>query len=324
MAKLPVDIKLGKIGLGMFPFSGVFRPITQETIEAVTDKYIDLGGRYFETAPVYPKTYDAKKLLSRYNRDDIFVATKCVTGPTKQSDEVTRSGKREHILWQVDEELKRLGCEYIDLLQSHITPPDVTPDEFMQTIEELLSSGKVKNFGMSNVSLEGLKAFNKNGHISWVQNRLSLVHHKAYDPIEDYCAKNGIKLNCYQVVERGQLLDKSAFDNSFDKKDVRSKKTEYTGEENRVVRQWFMDEIMPVAKQFNIHPNQLAVGWALAQSVVGLAVIGATSPQQLDDFFGINQEQLKPALPAIDAAIHNLRQTVQSEFGVTLEEFRGA
>lgn len=315
-------MNFGKIGLGTFPFSGVFGAMPQSDINAVVSRFVELGGRYIETAPAYPRTYDLGAAIRPFRSGNLVVASKCVTGPDRNGNNI-RSGKREHIRFQVEGELTRLGVDCLDLLQSHTTPEDVPIENFLDTIDELISEGKIRWFGVSNVNIEQLEQLNARGTVSWVQNRLSPIHEIHCRPIQEYCVDNGVLINSFQSIERGQLMPHSTFDREILPGDLRSKKPEYVGDANAIVRKWFHDLSVEQAEDYGVSADQLAIAWCLSQPGVSMSVIGATSPSQLNPFMKLKAPIDERVVQFMDEKILELRRLVRSDYGLSLEEFRG-
>lgn len=312
----------GQIALGTFPFSGVFSSMPDGRIRAVIDAFLEEGGRCLDTAPLYPKGDAVGSAIKSVPRSKLVISTKCVTGTDSLGQKV-RSGAPSHIRSQVVSEIDRLGCDYIDLLQSHITPEDVPMSEFLGVIEDLLSEGLIRHFGVSNVSEAQLKQLNTTGRVEWVQNRLSLVHQSSYASIRSYCIENGIRMNPYQVIERGQLLKNCTLDSALPSTDSRSSKPEYRGDVNEVIRAWFRRTSEVASTRFGAEADDLAVGWALAQQGVHMCVIGATSPHQIKRFLGVRAICSTDLLEFLDNAFRSLQTNVRDVYGVSVEEFRG-
>jgi aryl-alcohol dehydrogenase-like predicted oxidoreductase len=312
----------GSIGLGTFPFSGIFREVSESTAHSVVDTFLARGGSYIETAPSYPRRIDLGAILSRYPRNKLAIATKCVTG-FDESGNRTRSGKRDFILRQVEDEIKRLRCDYIDLLQSHITPEDVSITEFLDTIEVLFERGLIRSFGASNVDTFQLTQLNQTGRVEWVQNRLSVIHRVSYESIKEYCLLQQIKLNVYQVLERGQLLSDFSVERGLSAADLRRSKPEYAGDANKVIREWFCAVSGRLQREHGVRPDALATRWALAQPRVQLCVVGATLPEQIENALAAAEPLPPAASEQVDGEYRNLQSDIRSRFGLSVEEFRG-
>jgi aryl-alcohol dehydrogenase-like predicted oxidoreductase len=267
--------QFGPVGLGTFPFSGVFSPIDQGAALQVLERFLEAGGKYVETAPSYPvNTVDLGALLRDVGAE-VSVATKCVTSIGPDGGRL-RSGKSEVVRAQCEAELKRLGVERLSLLQAHITPEDVDPAETCEAMNQLRGEGLVEFTGVSNVTLAQLNAFERGGPIDFVQNRMSLLHRP--DPsLVEYCTSSGIRLNPYQVIERGQLLGRSS---EYAEGDLRLTKAEYVGTANGTITRWVAETLAPLGTEEGLSLEQLSIGWVLAQPGVDVAVVGATAPDQ--------------------------------------------
>ncbi len=312
----------GQIALGTFPFSGAFSRMSGGQIREVIETFIEGGGRCIDTAPLYPNGIEVGQAIKSLPRKDLIISTKCVTGTDSLGQKV-RSGAPIHIRNQVISEISRLGCDYIDLLQSHITPEDVPISDFLGAIEDLLSEGLIRHFGVSNVSEAQLKQLNATGRVEWVQNRLSLIHRSSYASIRSYCIENGIRMNPYQVIERGQLLSSCTLDGPLPSADTRTSKPEYRGDANDVVREWFRRTSAVASARFGAEADDLAVGWVLAQKSVQMCVIGATNPHQIKRFLDVHAINNTDLLDYLEKAYGSLQTNVLDIYGVSVEEFRG-
>jgi aryl-alcohol dehydrogenase-like predicted oxidoreductase len=319
---LPSGASTPAIGLGTFPFSGVFSPVDSSTVADILKSFFSGGGWYIETAPVYaPNGIDLGTLLKPYPRESFFLATKCVTG--KDADGTTiRSGKASHIRGQLHTELRRLGVEHLDLLQLHIVPEDAGPEESFGTLLELQHEGFVRNIGVSNVHLSQLKSFAAVGSVDFVQNRFSYLHRSEHHEIQGFCEANGILLNPFQVIERGLLTDNPPL--SFREGDLRNSKYEYTGDVYHLIRSWVLSELKPIADSAGLSITTLALGWALAQPAIGVVPVGATRSGQISS----NLTSAATPIPSdvraeMEAAYTQLEATVRERVGLSLDEYRG-
>jgi methylglyoxal reductase len=318
---LPLTGQIPDLGLGTFPFSGVFSPVTPAAASAILDAFRDAGGWYIETAPVYsPNAIPLGDLISRYPREDVFIATKCVTGKDHTGATI-RSGKAAHLRNQCHSELQRLQVDYLDLLQLHTVPEDAAEEESFGTLSKLKDEGLVRNIGVSNVSVEQLQRFNTVAPVDMVQNRFSYLHRTNHRSIERYCAENGILLNPYQVIERGLLTDHSH--ETFRDGDLRDTKFEYRGDVYHYMRAWVLDRIKPLASRSGSTVSHLAIGWALAQPSIGVIPLGATSPAQARSNMDAPRALPTNIITEMDLAYEELEERVRERFGLTIDEYRG-
>lgn len=315
--------EIGRVGLGTFPFSGVFSTVDDKSATEIIEAFLATGERYIETAPSYPRHVPLAPILARFPRESFVLASKCVTNVTPGGVR-ERTGRYDAVISQCEDELRRLEVDYLDVLQAHITPEDVDPSETMQALESLRERGLVRLVGVSNVSLEQLKAFAGGGHVDLVQNRFSMVHRGSYTSLVDYCRDNGIYLNPFQVIERGQLTSHPKSPDDWREKDLRRSKAEYAGDAYQTVRNWFLTSIEPIASDLGCSGETLAVGWVLHKPMVKLCVIGATTPEQVKR----NVQARDLVLPAstmesIESAFSLLAHEIRERYGLSIEEYRG-
>ncbi|MFE5895141.1 aldo/keto reductase [Streptomyces sp. NPDC056462] len=319
---LPSTSTLPSLGLGTFPFSGVFTPLDQQAASDVLRAFVEAGGWYIETAPVYaPNGINFEQLIKSVGRERLFLATKCVTGRDATGATV-RSGKSHHLREQCHSELKRLGVNHLDLLQLHTVPEDASAEESFGTLQELKAEGLVRNVGASNVSLAQLKAFQAVGPVDFVQNRFSFIYQAQHREIEGFCLENGTLLNPYQVIERGLLTDNPR--QAFRDGDLRNNKYEYSGDVYAYIRSWVLSDLKPIADTHGVSVTRLALGWAVHQPAVGVIPVGATSTQQVR----VNMAASTVPLPSdviaeMESAFERLEGAVRDRVGLSVDEYRG-
>lgn len=317
-----MELALSPIGLGTFPFSNVFSPMSADVAREVVKAHLDAGGDYVETAPIYPQAgIDLGDILQTFDRQSFKIGTKC--GIAIEDGKRIISGKRDFLFRQAEAELKRLRVDKLDLLQTHVTPPDVSPSEVAHTLAMLKDEGLVSAIGVSNCSLPELKQFHEGSPIEWCQVRLSMVHRYEYEEIRDYCVDKGIKLNPFQVIERGQLLPKR--DGAVRRTaDLRNTKQEYTGEADKLVSSWFAELAGELSAHEELPASSLAVAWALKQPAVGCVVLGATSPEQVRMNWGATSAVVSTnAMRVVEEWFALLEARALENHGQTLRSLRG-
>ncbi|MET8692035.1 aldo/keto reductase [Streptomyces bauhiniae] len=319
---LPSSATLPALGLGTFPFSGVFTSLDQQVAGEILSTYVENGGWYVETAPVYaPNGISLEQLVKSVGREKLFIATKCVTG-RDASGTTVRSGKGDHLRQQCHDELKRLGVDHLDLLQLHTVPEDADAQESFGTLQGLKDEGLVRNVGLSNVSLSQLQEFAAVGPVDFVQNRFSFIYRAQHREIEDFCLANGTLLNPYQVIERGLLTDSPR--ETFRDGDLRNSKYEYRGDVYAYIRSWVLSDLRPIAEAHGISVTQLALGWALYQPAVGVVPVGATSTEQVRANMRASAGPLPAGVVAeMEWAFERLEGAVRDRVGLSLDEYRG-
>lgn len=320
-----------RVGLGTFPLADVFSHITRKDSVKIIQQFIDKGGYYIDTAPMYGFGEVEKiigEALQEYNKKDYYIATKCmyidVEGKTFQT--LQKSGKYNDVLRECDRSLDRLKTDYIDLYFVHSPDPNTPIEETREALEKLQSDGKIKEIGVSNVNLDELKEYNKTGKVKYVQNRFSLINRSITGGLKDYMLTNNIKLVPYQVIDRGQLTG-SVFEgigSKFRKEDLRIGRSDWLPEKVDVIAEWVKSYLSPIAKRLGITLGQLSIAWALHQKFMGFVIVGNTHPEYTEINLKANDIKLdKETLEEIESAYKKLEGEVKTKFGQTLREFRG-
>lgn len=319
-----------RVGLGTFPLAGVFSKVSRNKVEEVVSFFIEKGGYYIDTAPLYGFG-DIEELLGsvlkRFPREKYYLATKCgyidVEGKTSQT--VLKSGRYKDVLRECDRSLQRLNVDFIDLYFVH-SPDTNTPfDETMEALTKLREQGKIKEIGVSNVNLAELKEYNKSGKVRFIQNRFSLLNRSIDQAFQKYIMNHRIKLVPYQAIDRGQLTGK-VFEGVGNLKDgdLRIGRPDWQAEKVQVIAGWVKESLSPIAKKLGITIGQLSISWALHQRYTGFVIIGVTNPK----FIPINLKADSIVLSVdvikeINDAYKGLEKQVKEKYGMSIREFRG-
>ena len=225
------------IGLGGTSFGGYQEagaPDDKQSINAIHSA-LDHGITLIDTAPSYGWGHSERIVgkAIKGRRDKVVIATKCGVwwkdkrgspNGVKDGKEVTVSLRPDTIQIEVEDSLKRLNTDYIDLLQCHkpSMPPEETPiEETMECLMDLKLQGKIRAIGVSNVSLEQLTAYNEAGDLASDQFRYSMLTRDRELDILPYCENNNIATLTYLSLEQGLLTGKVTPNRVFDKSDFR-------------------------------------------------------------------------------------------------------
>jgi aryl-alcohol dehydrogenase-like predicted oxidoreductase len=313
------------IGLGTFPFSSVFTKVDKVEAQKIVFKFLDLGGKYIESALIYDGVNELlANILHSVNRDSYYLSTKCVTTIDSTGKKI-RTGKYESIITQCDKQLKDLKIDYLDLLMIHFPPTDVTFDETMIALIDLQRSGKIKDIGVSNVNIEQLKEFNKGGNIKFVQNRFSLINRQNHSSeMNNYCSLNNIKYIPYQVIERGQLTTNPRQRNEMSNNDLRINKPEFNPAIELTILEWVKNNLIPIAQKQNITVEAMSIWWLLQQPNIELCAVGATNVSQLEsNMLAYKLELSMNVLTQIETAYKLLKHKIMNTYNKSVTEFRG-
>lgn len=264
--------------------------LNEEESRLVIKKALDLGFNFFDTANIYGLGA-SEEILGRAlrdfgNRDELVIATK-VAG-TMHDGPNGKGLSRKHIMHQVDESLKRLETDYIDILYIHKWDYDTPIEETMSALNDLVRVGKVHYIGASSMHTW---QFQKAQHIAelngWerfvvMQNHYSLVYREDERELIDYCKETGVALVPYAPLAAGRLARAWDADTKRAEGDQSAKKKyDKTEEADRKI----VEEVGKVAEKHDASRAQIAVAWLWEKGVVA-PIVGVTKEKYLNDFVG--------------------------------------
>lgn len=289
--------KLGKngpevavIGFGAWPIGGAMGDVNdEESIQAI-HRSIELGGTLIDTAESYGngRSEELVGQAIKDRRDKVFLATK-VSGGKGQLG-------YQRILDACDASLKRLQTEYIDLYQCHWVDPETPVEESMRAMDTLVKDGKIRYVGVSNFGVDLLKRCLTVRHVDSVQPVYNMLQRDIEAEIVPFCREHGIGILAYSPLGKGVLTGKYTPETQFPENDERSRMKSYQGE------QWerslaIVEQLKPLAQEWNMTMSQIAIAWVLANPAVTTALVGAKNIQQVEQNIAVgaitlSQEQL--------------------------------
>ncbi len=282
-------LKVSEISLGSWlTFGGAADQ--DDMSRKVILKAWDLGINFFDTADVYFRGASETalgKAIKELPRHEIVVATK-VMG--RMWDGPLGAGlSRKHIMDCVDQSLKRLQVDYIDLYQAHAPDDDTHFEEWLSTFNDLVRQGKVRYLGISNFNAEQtvqvLRLCERNGWESVVSTQppYNLMDRRVEPALIPRCETEGIGLIVYSPLAQGILTGKykggKVPEGSRASTKFKAFMKKWMGEEN--LRK--VGVLERIAKRKKRTPAQVALAWVLRQAAVSSAIIGATSVEQLKE-----------------------------------------
>ncbi|MFO7695905.1 MAG: aldo/keto reductase, partial [Anaerolineae bacterium] len=196
-------IEVSQISLGLWAAGGDYwGPTEDQEVLNTIDAALDVGINFIDTADVYSGGH-SEELLGRAmkgRRERFVVATKI--GWIDFDGEQGRSAYDtvDKLVAGVQENLRRLQTDYLDVIQSHIDFRDPTMEVFVRGFQQLQQEGKVRAYGVSTSNFEYLKAFNSDGRCATLQIDYSILNRTAEAEILPYCLENKIG-----VIVRGPL-----------------------------------------------------------------------------------------------------------------------
>jgi pyridoxine 4-dehydrogenase len=249
------DLRVFRLGYGAMQITGpgIWGPPKdpQEAIR-VLRRAVELGVNLIDTADSYGP-YVSEELIHQalhpYPRG-LVIATKaglCRTGPNQWAP----VGRPEYLRQECEMSMRRLGVEQIDLFQLHRVDPKVPADEQYGLLRDLKNEGKVRHVGLSEVSVEQIKAARKIVPIVTVQNRYNLIDRQS-EKVLDYCDAEGIGFIPWFPIASGELARPGG-------------------------------AVDRVAQATGATPSQVAIAWLLARSPVMLPIPGTSSVAHVEE-----------------------------------------
>lgn len=323
-------MKKNRVGLGTFPLASVFSKISKYQAKDIVRDFINQGGYYIDTAPMYgfgDVELLLGEVLKEFPRDSYFIITKCIyiNVEGKTFSTLEKSGKYDDVIRECNRSLQRLGVDIIDLYLVHSPDPNTPFSETMEALRELKKQGKIRRIGVSNVNLKELKEFNARGEIEFIQNKYSVINRSIDSEFADYLTQKKIGLIPYNVIEHGQLTGKvhEGID-QLREGDLRKGKPYWQPDKVDVIAGWVKEHLEPIAKKMGITIGQLSVAWALHQPYLSFVIVGATNPTYIPINLKANSIKLtKNQLSEIDEAYSKLEALIKSRIGMSVREFRG-
>ena len=214
-------------------------------------------------------------------REEFFVATKIGWIGFNHNEFVSAYDSTDKLISGVEENLKRLDTDYIDLIQCHIHLPEPNLDYFLEGFQKLQRAGKVRSYGVSSSHLDLIKKFNADGGTAALQIDYSILNRMAEAEIFPYCLEHDIGVIVRGPLAMGILTGKFTQDSRFPDGDFRR-----NWHENPDEHQIFQEDLEKVARLREIADSQslaqLALKFVLAHPAVTTVIPGAKTVDQLD------------------------------------------
>lgn len=262
-------LSVSALGLGCMPMSWGYNVEGADPQEsrATLHRAVELGITLFDTADVYgPFTNEetlGQFLVADGFRDQIKIATKAGL-IFRDKVSYDRNGRPEYIAQAVDDSLRRLQTDYIDVYQLHRVDPEVPLEETWGAMAQLVVQGKVRSIGLSEVSVEEIQRAQAIHPVASVQSELSIWTSENIDNgVLDYCMSEGIGFLAYSPLGRGFLTGALSAD-EIKEGDFRSNNPRFTANA-LAANQAIVDGIESIARRHDATVAQISLAWVLAQ-----------------------------------------------------------
>ncbi len=259
--------------------------LDEPAARAIIQQALDAGVTVFDTANVYSggssEEITGRALRDLARREDVVIATK-VHGRMRPGP-YGAGLSRKAILHEIDESLRRLGTDYVDLYQIHRWDPDVPIEETMEALHDVVRAGKARYLGASSMfAWQFAKAQHVATSHGWtpfvsMQNHYNLVYREEEREMLPLCADLGVGVIPWSPLARGRLT------RAWDAETARTETDEFGATLYRDEDRAIVETVAAVAQRRGVPRAQVALAWLLHQPVVTSPIVGVTRPEHLVD-----------------------------------------
>ena len=303
-------LKVSRICLGCMtygaPASGALKPgshawaLNEEESRPFFRQALDAGINFFDTANVYSKG-TSEEVLGRFlkanvRRESVVIATK-LNGVMR--DEPNGGGlSRKEVFFELDESLRRLGTDYVDLYLIHRWDYETPIEETLEALHDVVKSGKVRYIGASSMHawqfVKALYLADLHGWTRFVcmQNQYNLIYREEEREMIPFCRSEGVGVTPWSPLARGRLARPWHAESTKRYETDQFGKTLYsqTEETDRKV----IERLGQLSEKRGVPRAQLALAWMLSKPGVTAPIVGATKPNHLSDAVAAVSLKLTP------------------------------
>ena len=278
-------LEVSALGLGCMGMSQSYPPTPDRNDSiALIREAVDRGVTFFDTAQVYGP-FDNEKLVGEAlepARDRVVIATKfgfeLSTGQASGTD-----SRPETIRSSVEDSLRRLRTDRIDLLYQHRVDPSVPIEDVAGAVKELIEQGKVKHFGLSEAGAQTIRRAHAVQAVTALQSEYSLWWREPEDAILPTLEELGIGLVPFSPLGKGFLTGTISPDTQFESGDFRNTVPRFTDRDAREANLAFVELLGRIAEHKSATRAQVALAWVLAQRPWIVPIPGTTKLHRLEE-----------------------------------------
>lgn len=264
-----------KLGLGTNKVGGhnLFQNLQDQDGYDVVKTALDAGVQLLDTAYMYGLGRSEEiigDVIQDYDREKIVIATKAAQD---SQQDMKPNNQPAFLKKAVDEALKRLKTDYIDIFYIHFPDTKTPKAEAIAALTDLKKAGKIRAVGVSNFSLEQIKEANQDGGVDIVEDNYSLVHRQAEKKLFPYLKENKITFVPYFPLAAGLLTGKYQLSDAakFDK---------FTSAQFKQIIE-NIEKVKEIAVKHEATVAQTILAWYLADPAIGIVIPGARKPAQV-------------------------------------------
>lgn len=280
------ELEVSNICFGTWAFGGDWGSVEVEDSKAAIRRARDLGINFFDTAQAYGFGA-AEQVLGQAlseeiatEREQLVLATK--GGLRLEEGNLLRDASPEWLREGLEQSLRNLGTDYIDIYQVHWPDPNTPFAQTAAALDEFVRQGKVRYVGVSNFDEAQMSEFERTRKIDSLQPPYHLFRREIEESVLSYCRDQGIGVFCYGPLAHGLLSGKLTPQWQFDSDDWRAGSKLFTGSTFQQTLER-VDAIRQLAHRSGYTVPQLAVAWTLVNPAVDASIVGARNPGQIEE-----------------------------------------
>jgi aryl-alcohol dehydrogenase-like predicted oxidoreductase len=291
------ELEVSALGLGCMGLSQSFPPFPpKEDGIRLIRAAVERGVTFFDTAQVYGPFTNEELVGEALEpvRDQVVIATKFGFDLSGAGRESGLDSRPETIRSSVDDSLRRLRTDRIDLLYHHRVDPDVPIEDVAGTVKELIAQGKVHHFGLSEAGVQTIRRAHAIQPLTALQSEYSLWWREPEEQILATLEELDIGFVTFSPLGRGFLTGAIDEQTEFESGDFRNTLPRFTDQEARKANLVFVELLRDFADRKHATPAQIALAWLLAQKPWIVPIPGTTKLHRLEENIAAADIELTP------------------------------
>ena len=272
-----MGMKISEVSIGTYALSGVYGQKDLAEFRRMILRAYELGVNFFDTAEGYGQAEEVLGEVVRPFREEINIATKVGLGEGRKPNL-----SRDHVLRACEKSLRRLNTDYIDLYQVHFSDPNTPVEETVEALEDLVSEGKIRYYGVCHLPIETIEKYCVIGRPFSVLAEVSAVARGFHRKLIPLNRRYKLGIIAFSVTGRGMLTGKVDESTRFNQTDIRHLDPLFQHDRFKhglkVAR-----ELARVGKELSMTPAQVAISWVLSQEGIISALSGPSTTEHLEE-----------------------------------------
>ncbi len=287
-------LEVSALGLGCMGMSQMYGTADRSESIATVHRALDLGVTFLDTSDVYGSGHNEELVGEAIagRRDEVQLATKFSLTQDDRGG-MTIDGRPENVRARVEDSLRRLGVDVIDLYYQHRVDPEVPIEDTVGAMAGLVEQGKVRFLGLSEASAESIRRAVGVHPIAALQSEWSLWTRDLEQEVVGVAREHGIGIVPFSPLGRGFLTGAITSPDDFAEDDWRRTHPRFTGEAFTANLR-LVEAVRAMAEEKGVTPGQLALAWVLAQGEDVVPIPGTKRRSYLEENVGAAGVQLTP------------------------------